>query len=97
MCHLTARRPARVGSSPPYFVHDCLSLNRRSCISFSVYGETAIFICSKSSRDYRKPDCTKEGHRQSDEHWNCFKSNVTSKRRVGAHMGFSERRDTMLS
>ena len=29
----------------------------------------------------------REGHRQSDEHWNCFKGNVgeTSERRGGAH------------
>ena len=33
---------------------------------------------------------TREGHRQSDEHWNRFKGNVgeTSERRGGAHMGF---------
>ena len=39
---------------------------------------------------------TREGHRQSDEHWNRFKGNVgeTSERRGGAHMGFSERIDT---
>ena len=38
----------------------------------------------------------REGHRQSDEYWNCFKGNVgeTSERRGGAHMGFSERIDT---
>ena len=37
---------------------------------------------------------TRGGHRQSDEHWNCFKGNVeeTSKSRDGTHMGFSERR-----
>ena len=36
---------------------------------------------------------SKEGHRQSDEHRNCFKDNVgeTSERRGGAHMSFSER------
>ena len=30
---------------------------------------------------------TSEGHRQSDEHWNCFKGKVgeTSERRSGAH------------
>ena len=35
----------------------------------------------------------REGHRQSDEHWNRLKGNVgeTSERRGGAHMGFSER------
>ena len=32
---------------------------------------------------------TREGHHQSDEHWNRFKGNVgeTSERRGGAHMG----------
>ena len=40
---------------------------------------------------------TREGHRQSDEHWNCFKGNVgePSERRGGTHMGFSERIDTI--
>ena len=39
----------------------------------------------------------REGHRQSDEHWNRFKGNAgeTSERRGGAHMGFSERIDTI--
>ena len=39
------------------------------------------------------------GHRQSIEHWNCFKGDVgeTSERRGGAHMGFSERIDTILN
>ena len=42
---------------------------------------------------------TREGHRQSDEHWNRFKGDAgeTSERRGGAHMGFSERRDTILN
>ena len=42
---------------------------------------------------------TREGHRQSDEHWNRLKGNggETSERRDGAHMGFSERRDTILN
>ena len=42
---------------------------------------------------------TREGHRQSDEHWNRFKGNVgeTSDRRGAAHMGFSERIDTILN
>ena len=41
----------------------------------------------------------REGHRPSDEHWNGFKGNVgeTSERRGGAHMGFSERIDTILN
>ena len=41
---------------------------------------------------------TREGHRQSNEHWNRFKGNVgeTSERRGGAHKGFSERIDTIL-
>ena len=42
---------------------------------------------------------TREGHRQSDEHWNCFLGNArgTSERRDGAHMGFSEHKDTLLN
>ena len=42
---------------------------------------------------------TRESHRQSDEHWNRFKGNVgeTSEKRVGAHMGFSERKHTILN
>ena len=41
----------------------------------------------------------KEGHCQSDEHWNCFKGNVgeTSERHGEAHVGFSERTDTILN
>ena len=37
---------------------------------------------------------TREGHRQSDEHWNRFKGDVgeTSERRGGAHMRFSDHR-----
>ena len=40
-----------------------------------------------------------EGHRQSDEHWKRFKGNVgeTSEGWGGAHMGFSERIDTILN
>ena len=39
------------------------------------------------------------GHRQSDEHWNCFKSEVgeASKRLGGAHISVSERVDTILN
>ena len=35
---------------------------------------------------------TREGHRQPDKHWNCFRGKVreTSERRGGANMGFSE-------
>ena len=41
----------------------------------------------------------REGHRQSDEYWNRFNGNVgeTSDRRDEAHMGFSERTDTILN
>ena len=44
-------------------------------------------------------DRKREGHRQSDEHWKCFISNVgeTSERRGGARMDFSERIDTILN
>ena len=41
----------------------------------------------------------REGHRQSDEHWNCFKGNVgeTSERKGGVHMFFSKHIDTILN
>ena len=44
-------------------------------------------------------DRTTEGHRQSDEHLECFIANVgeTSERRGGARMDFSERIDTILN
>ena len=39
---------------------------------------------------------TREGHRQSDEHWNRFKGNVGETYETGeAHRGFSERTDTI--
>ena len=40
---------------------------------------------------------TREGHHQSDKHWNGFKGNTgeTSERRDGANMGFSERVHTI--
>ena len=42
---------------------------------------------------------TREGHRQSDEHWKDFKGNAreTSERCGGAHMNFPERIDTILN
>ena len=42
---------------------------------------------------------TREGHRQSDDYWNTFKSDggETSERLGGAHMGFSEDIDTILN
>ena len=42
---------------------------------------------------------TREGHRQWDKHWNCYKGNVgkTAERRGEAHMGFLERIDTILN
>ena len=41
----------------------------------------------------------RDGHRQSDEHWNRFKGNFgeTPERRGGELMGFSERIDTTLN
>ena len=41
---------------------------------------------------------TREGHGQSDEHWNSFKGNVgaASERQGGAHIGSSERIDVIL-
>ena len=44
-------------------------------------------------------ESTREGHRQSDEHWNRLKGSVgeTFKRQGGTHMGFSERTDTILN
>ena len=42
---------------------------------------------------------TREGHRQSDEHWNCFKGNggKTSEKLCGTDMDFSECIDTILN
>ena len=42
---------------------------------------------------------TRDGHRESDDHWNRFKGDVgeTSERRGGAHMDFSESMDTILN
>ena len=42
---------------------------------------------------------TREGHRQSDEHWNRFKgiAGELSGRRGGVHMDFPERVDTILN
>ena len=39
------------------------------------------------------------GHRQSDEHWNCFKGNrgETPETWGGTHMGFSARLDSILN
>ena len=50
----------------------------------------------------RSPMClgrTREGHHQSDKHWNCFKGNIgePSERRDGANVGFSERVHTILN
>ena len=41
----------------------------------------------------------REGHRESDKHWNHFKGNIreTSERWDGVHMGFSECIDTFLN
>ena len=58
-------------------------LAHASCPVLAQYGmkRSAIFL-----------ERTREGHRQSVEHWNCFKGIVgeTSERRGRAHMGFSE-------
>ena len=42
---------------------------------------------------------TREGHRQSHEHWNRFKGDIgeTSERRGGAPMSFSEHINTILN
>ena len=42
---------------------------------------------------------TRKGHRQSDQHWNCFKGNIGEipQRRGGALMGLPERIDTILN
>ena len=42
---------------------------------------------------------TREGHHQSDEHWNHFKGDIdkTSERQGGVHMGFSKCIDTILN
>ena len=42
----------------------------------------------------------REGHHQSDKHWNRFKGNVgetSGGGGGGAHMGFSDRTDTILN
>ena len=41
----------------------------------------------------------REGHRQTDKHWNCFKGSVweTSERQGGAHMGFPACIDIILN
>ena len=48
---------------------------------------------------FTESERTRESNRQSDEHWNRFKGNVgeTSERRGGAHMGFSELTDSILT
>ena len=50
-------------------------------------------------RGAERGNARREGHRQSDEHWNRFKGNggETSERQGRAHMGFSERIDTILN
>ena len=64
-------------------------------------------LCSQMT-DVMTNDCcdgymtdvrVREGHRQSDEHWNHFKGDIweTYERRGGAHMGFFERLDTNLN
>ena len=65
-------------------------------ISHSVFVRSVI---ATRKRAKRKLERTIEGHRQSDEHGNCFKGIVeeTSERRRGAHMGFSERLDHILN
>ena len=42
---------------------------------------------------------TRKGHRQSDQHWNCFKVNIgeTPERLGGAHMGLPECLDTICN
>ena len=42
---------------------------------------------------------TREGHCQSDKHWNCFRGNggETSERWGGGYGGFSEPKDTTLN
>ena len=57
-----------------------------------VFGRSMIATWRRAKR---KLERTREGHRQSDEHWNYFKGSIgeTSERRRGAHVGFSERID----
>jgi len=55
--------------------------------NLSNYEHVEILKCSMN---FHKR--TQKGHRQSHGHWNCFKE-----RRSGAHMGFSERIDTILN
>ena len=55
--------------------------------------------CGKRKRHMIFLERTREGHRQSDEHWNRFKDNVgeTSERWGGAHVGFPKHTDTSLN
>lgn len=44
-------------------------------------------------------DRTREGHRQSEDHWNRFKGygGETAERWSGLHLGFSKRINTILN
>ena len=60
---------------------------------------TADRMREEALDDLKFIERTRKGHRESDELWNRFKGNAgeTSERRGGAHMGFSERIDTILN
>ena len=53
----------------------------------------------QSSLKGRERQSDKHWKGQSDKHWNCFKGNTgeTSERRGEAHMGFSERTNTIVN
>ena len=55
--------------------------------------EKGVERASASRSSFKR---TREGHCQSDEHWNCF-SGTSGKRLGGAHMGFSERINAFLN
>ena len=47
---------------------------------------------------WRREARMRKSHHQSDEHWNCFKANISesSERWGGVHMSFPEHKDTIL-
>ena len=73
------------------FLHRCRRYNHRSP-GGERHGKrkrSAIFL-----------ERTREGHRQSDEHGDCFKGNAGERSETGKEriiMGFSERIDTILN
>ena len=81
-------------------IHVCLAVQRLTCRTANVKTIPVIrysFLLRKLHTI--SLEMTRDGDRQSDEHMDCSKGNVgeTSERRGGAHMGFSERIDSILN